>query len=101
MAKDMRHIGADPIVTKVQENVSQALQPLINSALSNGVLLKSVVIDGDTDVNHKLGRAPQGWIIVRKRANVDVWDKQDTNLKPKLTLLLTSSAAVTIDLWIY
>lgn len=102
MPKDMRHIGGSAVEVKMQENVSKALQPFVNSPIADGVLLESVaLINGVTEINHKLGRAPRGWLIVRQRASASIWDVQDENTRPKLTLKLQSNAAVICDIWIF
>jgi hypothetical protein len=83
--------------------VEQLIEPFLNSEIINGVLIKNVNLDSSitNQVNHKLGRKPQGWIIVRQRANSIIWDSQDTNTKANRTLELSCSANVTIDLWIF
>lgn len=86
----------------LQTNWASQLNPLLRSPLSNGVLLKNVSLaSGDNQVNHLLGRNLQGWIVTRLRANVDIYDKQDSNVTPQLTLTLNASGAVTVDLFVF
>jgi hypothetical protein len=93
----------DEELNKVQSNVEQLIEPVLNSQIINGVLLKNVILDASivNQVSHKLGRKPQGWLIVRQRANSIIWDAQDTNTKANRTLTLSCSANVTIDLWVF
>ena len=67
----------------------------------DGVLLKKQTINGVTYVKHGLGRAPQGYIVVRRRADVTVFDDQDGNNNPDKTLKLNTAGAVVADLWVF
>ena len=99
--KKFRSIEAD--INGIQENVEEVLQPVLESQVIDGVLLKGISLTTGVDnvVSHKLGRKPQGWILVRKRAESDVWDLQDVNKTPSRTLVLRCAADVTVDLWIF
>jgi len=78
------------------------LNPLLTNPALQGNILKSVVLaSGDNTINHKLGRKLQGWIIVRQRASASMYDKQDSNARPELTLVLNASAAVTVDIYVF
>jgi len=88
---------------RFERYVNQALIPLVQSPIVNGVLLRGVVLTAGqtTLVEHKLGREPLGWLEVRKRANSVVWDSQDSNRLSSKSLALECSANVTVDLWIF
>ncbi len=88
---------------KLQDNTRAVLDTVTNKEILDGILLKGLpLVSGSTnEVNHKLGRQPQGWIIVRKRAQADVWDLQDLNTNPSATLSLACSSDVTIDIWVF
>lgn len=78
------------------------LDPVINSPLARPVMLKNVVLKAGTNViNHKLGKKLQGWFTTRVRAASTLYDQQDTNPMPDLTLTLVASADVTVDLVVY
>lgn len=78
------------------------LNPLLANPLTNGLLLKNVALaSGANVVNHKLQRPLQGWIPVRLRASATLYDTQDTNQTPTLTLNLVASAAVVADIWVF
>jgi hypothetical protein len=89
--------------SKLQENVELVLKPIINSQIIDGVLLKCVDLQPGkrNEVQHKLGRLPLGYIVVRKRADARIWDLQDTNPAPGQTFSLACSHAVQVDLWIF
>lgn len=81
---------------------SQAIDPVISNPLNNASILKNIVLTtGANVVNHKLGRTLQGWWIIRQRAAASVYDTQDTNQMPQLTLNLNSSANVVVDLAVF
>lgn len=101
---NLKKIGTDnKDVARLQENVQNAIEPIISKALIDGVLLKNVCLDPGvaTEVKHGLGRAPLGWIIVRKREDARVWDVQDFNRNPSRTLSLVASHSVELDIWIF
>lgn len=78
------------------------LNPIVANPANNSILLKNIQLAVGTNViNHKLGRNLQGWSIVRKRASADLYDTQDTNQMPNLTLTLVSDAIVTVDLMVF
>lgn len=93
----------DKQLDNLQTNIEEALNPIINSPIVDGVLVKKVCLDPlqPTVIQHKLGRAPLGWIVVRKRNDSRIWDIQDANTNPKRSLALTCSHACTVDLWIF
>lgn len=82
---------------------SLALQDVIstinNNTLLNGRLVKniSVLSTADTNIDHGLGRIPNGYLIVSKLANCDLVFKSSNNL----TIKLRSSASTTISIWVF
>jgi hypothetical protein len=85
------------------QNIWSALiNPFLNSPSLQTVLLKDIKLStGSNSVNHKLSRKLQGWYIVRQRASASIYDEQDNNQNPDLTLALVSSANVTVDLVVF
>lgn len=78
------------------------LNPLLAAPQNNSSILRSVsLVVGANVVNHLLGRPLQGWKIVRQRAAASIYDTQDSNQTPALTLQLTSSAAVSVDIEVF
>jgi len=57
----------------------------------------SATIDGDTVIDHLLGRQPMGWIVIDKTSSVDIsrtaWDKN--------TITLTSTSSVDCKILIF
>ncbi len=100
--KDFKAVSIDDAqAAKLQENVAEALVPILRSQILDGVLLRDVVlITGQQNtVYHKLGRAPLAWILASPNADTRVWESA-SNL-PSKTLLLNCSANCTISLWVF
>ena len=101
----------DQSLRLMQNSWASALNPIISNALVNNGFLQGQIpsdknlgialINGTTIINHKLGRALQGWIVVRNNAAATIYDAQATNLTPELTLVLVSSAACTVSLVVF
>ena len=93
----------DQEITKLQSNIEIALQPVFNSSIIDGVLIKDVCLDPSirNEVLHKLNRKPLGYIIIRKREDSRIWDLQDTNTAPKRTFTLACSHEVVVDIWFF
>lgn len=86
----------------LQTTWAKQIDPVINFPPNKGIILKNVLLTtGSNVVNHQLGRKLQGWVIVRQRALASIYDTQDLNQMPDLTLLLTSSTNVNIDLLVF
>ncbi len=87
---------------QLQTRWASMINPVLSSPIVNGLQLDNIaLLTGDNVINHRLGRKPQGYIVVRKNAQAGIFDTQDTNQMPQLTLNLTSDADVTVSLWIY
>lgn len=101
---NFKKVGSDNNdLQKVQNNVEAAVNPIISKEIVDGNLIKNVQLRAleVIYVKHGLGRPPLGWIVVRKRGDVRIWDVQDSNDKPKSTLALTCSHDIVVDLWIF
>ena len=78
------------------------LNPVLANPIVGGLLLEGIVLkSGDNVINHNLGTKLQGYIIVLNSAPVTFYDKQSTNQKPNLTLILNASGATTISLYVF
>ena len=94
----------DDELRRVQEEVALGFAQVDRNPSLNGVILSSVVLAGasaDTKIDHGLGRSPRGFVILSKNATADVWTSTTTNARPELTLIVKSSAAVTVTVWIF
>lgn len=78
------------------------LDPIIANPMTNPTILKSIKLaTGTNSINHLLSRNLQGWTISRIRASATIYDTQDTNPMPSLTLQLVASAPVVVDLVVW
>jgi hypothetical protein len=93
-----RVAGATEEVAKLQARLYEFFTQFIDNPLLNGVQLTKIEL-GTTAVNvdHKLGRECQGWIITNKNANADVWQTDSS----KSSIVLQASANVVVDLWVF
>jgi hypothetical protein len=86
---------------------SQGIQSAINPILANPlvfgqILVKQVLTSGSNTINHGLDGTLQGWFIVRFHgAFAQIYDTQDSNPIPGVTLLLHASAGVTVDIYVF
>jgi hypothetical protein len=95
-------VTQDHDLNTVQYNLVRTLNPVFNTPTLGGNLLTSVSLTvGANSINHGLQRTLNGWQLVRQRAQAEIWDSQDSNKTPKLTLNLNSSAAVVVDIYVF
>lgn len=75
------------------------LNPYLKQPLLNGILLTGVELGvGNTVLNHKLGRIPQGWIITDIDGTAEIYRNAAFN---NLTLTLNSDTAIVVGLWVF
>lgn len=92
----------DRNVNQLQSNIAKALNPVLSNPISSGSILTGISLKaGANTVSHKLNRILQGWVLVRQRQVATIYDTQDTNNNPSLTLTLVSSADVVVDLYVF
>lgn len=86
----------------MQTRWASVIEPLLSNPIVNGAVLRQVsLVSGANVINHKLGRKLQGWLLARKRGAAEIYDTQDSNNMPNLTLTLTSDAVVSVDLYVW
>lgn len=77
---------------------SSMLNPVLGNPITSGRLVEDVaLVNGTTVVNHKLGRALQGWIIVNINGIANIYSPASNNL----TLTLVSDAVVNVSLYVF
>lgn len=78
---------------------AQSLNPIIASPLSSASFLLNIpLINGTNIIQHKLGRLMQGWFISDVNGAATIYRSAPMN---NLTLTLTSSAAVTVNIGVF
>ncbi len=86
----------------LQNKWATILNPIIANPTNSTLILKNVnLVAGTNVINHLLGQKLQGWSIVRQRAAASIYDLQDNNQSPQLTLVLSASAPVVVDLEVF
>lgn len=92
----------DRNINQLQNYLIQALRPITQNPETQGTILTEIQLaTGSNTIQHGLGVPLQGWQIIRQRASASIYDTQDTNPTPQSTLLLTSSAPVSVDLYVF
>lgn len=88
---------------QMQTRWASLLNPLLaNPTLDSSLLQNISLVTGANVINHKLGRNLQGWQTVRYHGSyAQLYDTQDTNQTPSLTLNLNASANVIVDLVVF
>jgi len=86
----------------MQSSWAANINPFLINPTNNKSIIKDVtLINGSNIINHLLGRVLQGWSITRKKGNANIYDTQDSNPRPQFSLVLVSSAAVTVDIEVF
>jgi len=91
----------DRVIEELQDNADPIMRKVQDAFWLDGVLLKKETIDGETFVTHGLGRAPIGYVVIRRGGSVVVYDDQDSNKSANKTLKLNSASSVEVDLWVF
>lgn len=85
--------------SQMQTKWKSILDPIIASPMVGVSILPNVSLaNGVTVINHKLGRTQQGWFLVDKQEYGDV---KRTAAFNDLTLTLTASAAMTVNIGVF
>ena len=86
-----------------QDHIEEVITPVLDAAIIDGVIVEDVLLNSSsfTDVKHKLGRKPRGYIVIRKSAAQTVFEEAGDYENRKLFLKLKASGAVTVNLWIF
>lgn len=89
----------DQTLMLMQKQWTSQLNPLLAVSLTQGSLLTNIkLINGASTFNHYLGKQMSGWMIADQNALASVYRSAPLNSQ---TLTLTSSASVTVSLWIF
>lgn len=91
------------IVRQVQDAIEIPLKDISSRAILDGQILSGVELSSGVDniIDHKLQRKLVGWIIMRQSANANIWDLQNLNTRPQQSLVLQTSANVTVSIWVF
>ena len=86
-----------------QDHIEEVITPVLNAAIIDGVIVEDVILNSSTftNIKHKLGRKPRGYIVIRKSAAQTVFEEAGDYDNRKLFLKLKACGAVTVNLWIF
>lgn len=95
-------ISGDRQSTQLQTNIEQAVSQVIKNPLIDGRLINSIQVSTTgTRIEHKLGRAPAGYLVIYKNSAAIVHDNLDTETKPEFFITLTASVDTLLGIWIF
>ena len=91
------------VINGIQQAISDTTDNMVTRTQNNSIILEniSLVAGKKNIINHKLGRKLQGWQLSRVRSEARVWDTQDSNPSPNLTLWLHAGIDVSVDIEVY
>ena len=92
------------VINALQANVQDAVNPMSQKIQNDSLILTNVALAGPDQlnvINHTLGRPLIGWVVIRQRAGSLVYDNQDANKSPQLTLWLYSLFNTNIDILVF
>lgn len=99
MIKTFRKIQTvDRDLNRVQDQVFQALNPVLKNVLIDSVQINDIQITtSGVDIDHGLGRVPLGWFVVDSTASATVWRTAWTDR----ILSLDASGTATISIVVF
>lgn len=92
----------DQDVNQLQINIKKVLTPLINNPLLGGNIVGGSVTlaTGDNNISHGLNQTLQGWSVQDINGPAVIYRNQGS-VDPTKILVLNSSAAVTVTLYVF
>jgi hypothetical protein len=92
----------DQEVTRVQSHIQKTFAPLLELPFADGVLRADLSIGtADTEIEHKLGRAYEGWLIVGLQTNAVIYESATSNTNKNSVIILQASSAATATIFFF
>lgn len=91
----------DYAISRLQSNVEKAFNLIQIFPLMDGNFIEATIGVGDTVVDHKLGRPFQGWVVVNKDANSDIWQSATVNNSKDISVILKATVEVNAKIYIF
>lgn len=90
----------EPLINRIQSVIVTALNQVLIIPFLDGQIITSVFIPAGvpTAVSHRLQRPVANWFVTKIDANTVIWESPSTD--PNNTIVLNSSANVTINVWV-
>jgi hypothetical protein len=91
------------VINSLQTNISDSIDPIVSKIQNDSQILTNITLIANQNniINTTLSRTLAGWYVIRLRGQAIVWDNQDNNKSPNLTLWLNTSANVIVDLLVF
>lgn len=88
------------VINQLQGNIENSIGSLVSLTQNDSAILQKVsLVAGQVNiVNHTLNRPLIKWCPVRVRGECKLWDTQDSNPSPHLTVWLWTDTDVVVDL---
>lgn len=89
----------DRVLSQLQTQWTSMLNPILSIPMLAGLQLTGVILQsGVNTINHQLSRRQQGYFFTDQGSAASVYRSAPFNDQ---TLVLTSSAPVTVNIWVY
>jgi hypothetical protein len=89
-------------VTRVQSHIQKTFAPLLELPFADGVLRADLSIGtSDTEIEHKLGRAYEGWLMVGLKSNSIVYESATSNTNKNSVIILKASTSATVSIFFF
>lgn len=91
------------VINSIQAAIEDSITTLVSKFQNDSILLTNIKLNSGkiNIINHSLGKKLIGWQIVRQRNQSQIWDNQDNNKSQNLTLLLSCSSNVEVDILVF
>jgi len=87
----------DNVLNRIQAEVQKVNSVLTCPLLNGNLVTADLLASGGVSVNHGLGRAPLGWIVVDAPVAVTTWSTESN----RNVLVLNASADASVTLWVF
>ena len=91
------------VFNNAQDHLEEVINPITDSQIIDGVILEDIALNSSTftTIEHKLGRKPRGYLVIRKSAAQTVYEEAGDYDNRKLFIKLRASGTVTVNLWVF
>lgn len=88
-------------IQRLQDALSKVFNSIETKQILDGRLISNISLlsASTTEINHGLGKPIRGWVVVGKNANANIYSSASDT--PNATLILNTTADVTISLWVF
>ena len=88
------------VVNQLQGNIETSVSSMVVKVQNDSEILTNVRLTAGQNniINHTLRRPLIKWSIIRIRSQARIWDDQDNNPSPELSVWLHTDTNVTVDI---